>query len=74
MTNRTDPTTSAWWTVDEFADRTRRTPAAVRASIAAGDMPAVMIGRRYFIDPAYFEGLFSEAARNCRVRQELQSQ
>lgn len=55
--------TCAWWTVEEFADVTRRSPAAVRAAIARGTLPAVRIGRRWFIDPVYFQRKFEQAAR-----------
>jgi len=57
--------TGTWWTVEEFAERTRRSPAAVRASIARGDLPAVRIGRRWFIDSQYFARQFEDAARAC---------
>lgn len=72
-TTRHPASTGAWWTVDEFAERTRRTPAAVRASIARRDLPAVLIGRRYFIDAGHFDRLFAAAARAC-AGQELHTE
>ena len=67
-TKHKDAATGTWWTVDEFAELTHRGPAAVRASIARGDLPAVRIGRRWFIDPKYFERLFEEAAHAVEGR------
>ena len=57
----------SWWTVEEFADLTRRTPAAVRASILRSKVPAVRIGRRYFINSTYFELQFEKAAREVEA-------
>ena len=62
------PNSANWWTVTEFAALTHRTEAAVRASIARGDLPAVRIGRRWFIDPAYFAQEFEKAATVVREK------
>jgi hypothetical protein len=49
--------------VEEIATATRRTPAAVRAALKRGEIPAVKLGKRWFVRRADFERLFDRAAR-----------
>ncbi|MCZ6572519.1 MAG: helix-turn-helix domain-containing protein [Planctomycetota bacterium] len=51
-------------TVEQFAELTKRTAAAVRLSIARGDLPAHKLGtRRWFIRPQDVHRMFDEARK-----------
>ena len=50
-------------TVRELAGLTRRSEAAVRASLLRGELPAVKLGRRWFVRRRDLDRLFDEAAQ-----------
>lgn len=50
-------------TVRELAGLTRRSEAAVRASLLRGELPAVKLGRRWFVRRRDLDRLFDDAAR-----------
>ena len=49
-------------TVEELAHYTRRSQAAVRAALKRGELPAVKLGRRWFVRRCDLERLFDDAA------------
>ena len=53
-------------TVRELAQATRRSEAAVRASLKRGELPAVKLGRRWFVRRQDIDQLFEQAAQAGR--------
>ncbi len=53
-------------TVEQFAAHTCRSRAAVRAALKRGELPAVKLGRRWFVRRRDIEKLFDRAAEERR--------
>ena len=53
-------------TVEQVAQLTHRSESAVRAGLKRGELPAVKLGRRWFVRRRDIDQLFEQAARGGR--------